>query len=984
MEKSNLAVGTHPERGVKNPVALLLPRRADLAWNAVICAAYVASAVLGFQLAFATQQVTAIWPPAGIALAAFLLRGPSAWFGVLVGALLSNALRQEPILTAFGISVGNTLGPLVGAYLVKQVKDFDFTLCRLRDVWAVAILGSAAMTITASNGVINLALGGIIPWHAWQSVWRTWLIGDAMGAVLIAPVILTCATNPKTSFSRWSAIELVLLSVAIATQAFFSFSAHMPHAYQLFPFVMWAALRFTQRETAISVLIISVFALWATIHNFGPFAEGSRDTQLENLVAFMGILSVTGLSLGALLSERRVAEMALRRANEELDIRVRERTAELAETNSALERQTDLLRHSEEQFRGAFETATHGMALLSLDGQCLKVNEALCHIVGYSEQELLGRNFQEITHPEDLARKSELLDQLFAGSIPNYQREKRYIQKDGGIIWVLLGVSLVRDASGKPVHFLSQIIDVTARHQTKQALRIARDEAEAANRAKSEFLATMSHEIRTPLNGILGLSTLLLDAPLSPDQRYRAQLIESAAKSLISIVNDVLDVSKIEAGKLSLDRVSLSPVAIADQAIAILRSQAELKGIQIRSEYAGDFPSWLEGDPARLRQILLNLLSNAIKFTDQGTVSLIMRRDRTSELPMLRVEVMDTGLGIAPEKQSLLFKDFSQIGSTAFNQLGSSGLGLSICRRLVEAMGGKIGVTGALGSGSTFWFSIPIKESQPPASESETSPNWRPKGSARILVAEDVLLNQIVIEGILRNAGHTVVVVDNGLRALKAVKAHKFDVILMDMQMPIMDGLAATRAIRKLDETVRGIPIIGLTAHAFESDRVACLAAGMNEHLGKPVEREVLLKAIARWLGQDPAAMCVQQDMDLSEPIISDVFLQELEEALGQDHVAALIDLFRANLEETMRVITSSNNAARIEEAAGLLVSLAGNLGCSELEARSRELLIATQIEGADREHLVRQTATAAQRARIAIDKRYPREECAPLRAKAT
>ena len=347
-------------------------------------------------------------------------------------------------------------------------------------------------------------------------------------------------------------------------------------------------------------------------------------------------------------------------------------------------RQAELaLRKSRARFLGAFETAAHGMAIVSTDGRWLKVNKAVCDIVGYTEEELLATNFQSITHPDDLDADLSQLRQLLAGEISTYQMEKRYFHKNGCIVWILLSVSLVRDEFERPVHFVSQIIDITEMRRAQAQLREAKEAAEAANRAKSRFLSTMSHEIRTPMNGILGLATLLLDTPLSLEQRYRVRLIESAGKSLTAIINDVLDVARIEAGRLQLECAPLSPSDIIQEAVSILRTQAALKDLSISTEIGGGIPAWIEGDPTRIRQILLNLLNNAIKFTEEGRITVTLRSEPAKNGKQIRVEVTDTGIGIASDKHQLLFQEFSQIGRAARNQLGSSGLGLSICKRLI-------------------------------------------------------------------------------------------------------------------------------------------------------------------------------------------------------------------------------------------------------------------------------------------------------------
>lgn len=328
-----------------------------LLWMAVTASAYIASAQVGFALAFATKQVTAIWPPAGIALAAFLLLGIRVWPAIFLGAFISNAISHEHVYTAAGIAVGNTLGPLLGAMLLRHLVRLDVRLDRVRDVLGLALFGSAlAMIVTATNGVANLIAGGIVSSQAAFSVWWVWWVGDAMGALLVAPAILTWYIDPHVRWNRAQLTELGVAAGGLVLVSTLCFSSDLPLAYPIFPVVIWIGLRFQQRETALAVLIVSAIAIWQTAHGHGPFVTGSLDRRLGLLVTFMAVLSITGLMLGALAAERRRAEAALRQANDELEARVLERTAELeqvnrnlASTNAQLEtRTTELARKNEE------------------------------------------------------------------------------------------------------------------------------------------------------------------------------------------------------------------------------------------------------------------------------------------------------------------------------------------------------------------------------------------------------------------------------------------------------------------------------------------------------------------------------------------------------------------------------------------------------------------------------------------------------------
>lgn len=356
------------------------------------------------------------------------------------------------------------------------------------------------------------------------------------------------------------------------------------------------------------------------------------------------------------------------------------------------------------------------------------------------------------------------------------------------------------DEAGQALLKASQVLRQRSleRDEAERAERlmlVAKHAAEEASRAKSEFLAGMSHEIRTPMTCVLGMSELLAKSNLTAQQRRHATLLRDAGQSLLEIIDDLLDISKIEAGKLKLDRIPLSLSAVAQGAVAVVQPSATARGLELRSELAAGLPAWIEGDPARLRQILLNLLSNAIKFTERGSVVLRVMRAPGAELAQLRFEVTDTGIGIDVAQQHLLFQRFSQVGRSTHRQFGGTGLGLAISRHLVEAMGGTIGVDSRIGAGSTFWFTTPCEETQLQVAAKAGEPIVDATSRARILVAEDHAIIREIAEAMLTDAGHEVVVVQNGAEAIAALEASDFDLVLMDVQMPEIDGIAATRRI---------------------------------------------------------------------------------------------------------------------------------------------------------------------------------------------
>ncbi len=612
------------------------------------------------------------------------------------------------------------------------------------------------------------------------------------------------------------------------------------------------------------------------------------------------------------------------------------------------------LRESEERFRGAFETAAHGMAIMTPAGRWLRVNRAFCGITGYTEQELLLIDVQTITYPDDLPENARQIDALVAGSSDSFQMEKRYLRRDGGAVWVLTSVSIVRDHEGGAGYLVIQVIDISERKTVEVALRAAKDAADGASQAKARFLASMSHEIRTPISAVIGLSNLLLTSALSVQQRHDAERLQNAARSLLAIVSDVLDLSKIEAGKLDVEHVPMRPRAVVDAAVSILSIQFQAKGLTLVVEDYDHVPEWIEGDPTRVQQILLNLLGNAMKFTASGGVTVNMRVDDDQ----LRIEIKDTGTGIDPGRQLHLFQDFAQEDGTIARRFGGTGLGLAICRRLSEAMGGSIGVTSAPGAGSTFWFTIALR----PCAAPVTGP-VEAVAAARILIAEDVPLNQEILQRFLEAAGHAVTVVADGSEAVRAAETGRFDLILMDMQMPVMDGLDATLAIRALDGDGARVPIVALTANVMLGDVARCRTVGMNDFLSKPINVDALMATVARWCPgpvQRPAA-----------PALDDQRIRELEAILGHEKVVAMSRTAREWLDDAVGTVGRGVTREELSHLAHNLAGVAGNLGCRELHGVALEASAALRSEGHSQPDVERRILGAVARASGALVQRF-------------
>ena len=505
------------------------------------------------------------------------------------------------------------------------------------------------------------------------------------------------------------------------------------------------------------------------------------------------------------------------------------------------------LRSSEAGYRLLADHCSDIIIRADISQTLLYVSPA-CRRLGYEADELFGTRGGDLIHPDDLAWLTPGGAALVDGAKPPARLLFRLRAKDGGWAWMEGTPSIVRDETGAPIEFITQLRDVSERVAFEADLIASRDAAECAARTKAEFLASMSHEIRTPLNSIMGFSSLLSDYEQDLPEQARRYLhhISTAGHGLLSVINDILDFSKLEAGQLNLDPQAFDPVGFIEDTVELMSAQAEQKGLTLGLIIDDSVPDRIDADPSRLRQVLLNLIGNAIKFTGEGRISVSVSHTGGAA-GRLRVQVADTGPGISAERRDRLFHHHSQTDGSVSRRQGGAGLGLAICRSLANLMGGEIGVESEEDKGSVFWFTIaaPIVVTAQTSAVADAQTDAR--RACRILVVDDAAMNRELVRAMLEPLGHTFVEACDGPEALAAVRREAFDLILMDLQMPGMDGMAASRAIRAEAGANGSTPIIALSADVLPEQLAACAAAGMDDHIAKPIQPMRLLTKVTEW-----------------------------------------------------------------------------------------------------------------------------------------
>ena len=777
-------------------------RRAALIF--ATAAAYFAAAWVGLRLAFEAQQVTLVWPTTGVALAALLLLGRDVWPGIALGAFAANAFANEPVATAAGIAAGNTLEAVFAAWALNHL-GFVSSLHRLRDVLALIVCAALASTLlSAIIGVLCLCATGVQPWSVAGSLWLTWWIGDAISDLVVAPLILVWVDVLRRRVDRRRLPEgaallvaTVLVGLAVLAGPPAMGGREYPLHYLVFPAVVLAALRTHQPGATAATAVVWVLAIASTLRGLGPFALATPHESLLMLQLFMGVVSCTGLLLGAAIAERDAAE--------------RRRAADFR-----------TLEVSEQRLRLALDTGRMSV----WDWDVLPSGE-------------LGGGFGHFlacVHPDDRERVATTVQSALERR-SRYELELRNVTPDGGIRWMAASGTVLGDSAGRTVRMIGIGVDVTDHRRLQEALRERAAELVDADRRKDEFLAMLAHELRNPL-APLRTSLELLGLGVEGRERF-LEMAERQVRHLVRLVDDLLDVSRITRGKITLQREPVLLSDVVDRAVEQSRSLIDARGQTLTVSLPRE-ELRVEADLVRLVQVIGNLLSNATKYTPTSG-SIWVTAERVGEEVVLRVR--DTGLGLAPELLPRVFDLFVQGDAGLDRTRGGLGIGLTLVRALVELHGGRVAATSAgPGLGSEFVVHLPALPGAMPAESrlERASPSGR---RLRVLVVEDNHDAAESLTTLLQLWGHDVRVAYDGPAALRLAEAETPDVILSDIGLPGMDGYELARQLRARPAFGR-VVLVALSGYGRDEDRRMAAEAGFDHHLVKPPELDTLLQLI--------------------------------------------------------------------------------------------------------------------------------------------
>jgi signal transduction histidine kinase/integral membrane sensor domain MASE1 len=804
-----------------------------VAFLAALTVFYFGAGKLGLHFAYVHASATPVWPPTGIALAAVLLAGPRVWPALFAGAFLVNLTTHGSVATSLGVALGNTLEALAGAYLVHRYANGARAFERARDVFRFALAASVVSTLLSPTfGVTSLVLGGFGRWDQYGAVWWTWWLGDVAGDLVVAPaLVLWAAARPGgwTLARRLEAVlgllVVVLLGLVVFRELFFSLP-YRQLSFLCMPPLVWAAFRFGPREVATGVAVLSGIAVWGTADGRGPFASAGPNESMMLLEAFMATLAITVIPVAALVSETRRVGKDREQSREEAE---RERTW----LNAVLQQIPAGVVIAEAPFG---RLVLGNERLERIWRQPFAPSASIEEYGVYRSFHADGRPYRSGDWP--LARS------LLAGEVV-MDEEIRIERGDGTRGTLSVSSAPIRGPRGTPVAAVAVFSDITERKEAEAEREefLAREqrlrgEAEAANRAKDEFLAMLGHELRNPLAAVANAAQVLQQAPDRSDRSRAGTILGRQIEHLARIVDDLLDVARVTSAGVLVERRPTDLGDIVERCVSSLRLSGgvERHHIAVDSE-----PCWVDGDPTRLEQVVTNLLTNAVKYTPPGGH---VRVSTGLEDGHAVLRVADDGIGIPAELLPQIFDPFFQASSDLDRRKGGLGIGLTLVRRLVELHGGTVEAASAgQGHGAEFSVRLPAIPAPERAEPAIVAP-MASAATARVLIVEDNDDARETLKMCLELAGCSVSCAEDGSRGVQAARAERPDVALVDIGLPGLDGYEVARRIRAAPEG-RSIHLVALTGYGQEEDKRLAEEAGFDAHLVKPVAPERLLDLIA-------------------------------------------------------------------------------------------------------------------------------------------